>query len=497
MLISNQKACAVRDDTVDSDEPVLKTICKVGSGLDKNTIDILSKDSHSFYHFSDPLPKWLNFTLKKKPDRLIPFSNAPIVQIRGSQITFSPESLSFDVRFPRFIEIRNDKSIENMTTLTQVSEMAKRPNGMMQSTSNSAELSQIRKKRKIGRAVLGGHQGADLKSIDRGNSRIFEGMTFWVVPSSAGYDPKNLYLDKDKIKKDLEEKIYTNGGSRVQGGKEDLDNFLIVADHITQRVKNHIDTGKYDIIKSSYILDSIEKKKKLPLYPKYMIFYKEDTKLESQKYADEFGDSYTEDVTDDDVKYVIFSLFKFKLLNNFISQLDTSLFLEEYRPGDVLNVRVKFNICASSIQERYLAEPLPSLIFSRCIFYLDVYEKIVVDSNFIRSEYMRCMNVEQVALCYSESHNVSKKVLTGSTFSVTPFKILNRSGTIMDRICDKVSHIIVPRDAPLDKVQTLNELLNYSQSSYSKRPYLVSQDWIDESIRLGTLQDELAFKFKT
>ena len=248
--------------------------------------------------------------MKKKPDRIIPFSSAPIVQIRGSQITSTSDGLTFDVRFPRFIEIRNDKSIDTMTTLTQVSEMAKRPNGMMQRISDDANLSHVSKKRRFERTIIAGHRGADLTNVDRGNSKIFEGMTFWVVPSSAGCDPTNLYLDKDKIKKDLEEKIYANGGSRVQGGKEDLDNFLIVADHITQRVRNHIKTEKYDIIKSEYISACIEKEKRLPLYPKYVIFCREDTKRQTEKYVDEFGDSYTEDITDDDLKYVFFLILK-------------------------------------------------------------------------------------------------------------------------------------------------------------------------------------------
>jgi hypothetical protein len=212
--------------------------------------------------------------------------------------------MSFDVRFPRFTEIRNDKSIDQVTTLSQISVMSRRPSGLMQSANDRANLSHTRKKRKTGRSVLLGHRGADLRNIQPENCKIFEGMTFWVVPSSAAYDPENPYLDGDKIKRDLEEKICTFGGQRIQGSKEGLDNFLIVADHKTKRVKNSIVAGRYNIVKSSYILDSIEKRKKLPLYLKYMIFYTEDTKCKMLQYSDEFGDSYTEDITEYDVKFV-------------------------------------------------------------------------------------------------------------------------------------------------------------------------------------------------
>ena len=177
-----------------------------------------------------------------------------------------------------------------------------------------------------------------------------------------------------------------------------------------------------------------------------------------------------------------------------MEQIDPSLYLLKYCPVDDLDLRIQFNICASSIQERYLSEPDPSLIFSRCIFYLDLYEKIAVDSNFIQSEYMQSMDFELISLTFKKSHQIPKKDLTGSTFSVTPFKILNRSGTIIDRICDKVSHIIIPKNASLELVQAINKLVNFSQGSYSKRPYVVSQEWIDECLRKCTLEDELAFK---
>jgi len=118
---------------------------------------------------------------------------------------------------------------------------------------------------------------------------------------------------------------------------------------------------------------------------------------------------------------------------------------------------------------------------------------MVVDSNFVRSEYMRSMNVELVKLCHGNSHGLPRKNLKGSLFSVTRFKVINRSGTIVDQICEKVSHILVPKEIPLAQLQALNDILNFSHSSYSKRPYLVTQDWIDESIRLGALQDEQAF----
>jgi hypothetical protein len=136
---------------------------------------------------------------------------------------------------------------------------------------------------------------------------------------------------------------------------------------------------------------------------------------------------------------------------------------------------------------------MPSSLFSRIIFFLDLYVQIVVSSNFVRSEYMRSINVELVKLSYGNSREVPRKNLKESMFSVTKFKILNRSGTIVDQICDKVSHILVPKDISFDRLQALNQILNYSFSTYSKRPYLITQDWIDESIRLNALQDELAY----
>ena len=177
-----------------------------------------------------------------------------------------------------------------------------------------------------------------------------------------------------------------------------------------------------------------------------------------------------------------------------MGKINDQLYQREYAPGPALDLRIEYNHCVASIQERYFGVSDPSLLFCRCIFYLDFYDKLVIDSDFVKSEYMRFMQVEHVTLSSLPSQNRRKSDQITSIFSITPYKILNRSGTIIDRLCGQVSHIIVPRNIPGARLQAISEILNYSKSSYTQRPYLITQDWIDECIKSGTMQNEHGFK---
>ena len=263
--------CAVREDpaggyTTDQ-EPVFQTVCRVGSGLTDPVIDRLSKDSHLWPKFNpDAIPPWLHVTIRTKADRLIPPSMAPVVQIRASQATY--ENGAFELRFPRFIQFRSDKSIESMTTLSELTRLAKRINGRLQSRLDSKDEKSPRATKRAktvaSRQVLSGHQGADVRDLTAISS-IFSNLEFCVTYGS-GYDPTQPDQDLTRLKQDLEKKIVVYGGAFTQKPREGV---IVVVDKILASTRNMIASGKYDVIKSKYIVDCIEARRLLDLHPRW------------------------------------------------------------------------------------------------------------------------------------------------------------------------------------------------------------------------------------
>ncbi|MHA1265716.1 MAG: ATP-dependent DNA ligase [Candidatus Helarchaeota archaeon] len=117
---------------LDKNDGTFKTICKLGSGFtDEDLLEILQK----FKKFKrDSQPSQVVSVIKPPPD--IWFEPTIVAEIIGDEISLSPThtaglneiraNFGLAIRFPRFLRWREDKTIEDITTTTEIIEMYKR-----------------------------------------------------------------------------------------------------------------------------------------------------------------------------------------------------------------------------------------------------------------------------------------------------------------------------------------------------------------------------------
>lgn len=128
-------------------------------------------------------------------------------------------------------------------------------------------------------------------AVQEGN--IFEGIEFCVMPSSR------------YRKQDIEEMIVRNGGYCVGApAVKDGLGTVIIAGNETFQVKNHIASGRYDVLDVSFILESVERGEQVAMAPHYFIFMTDATARELRKTTDVFGDHLWEDTDAQTLKRV-------------------------------------------------------------------------------------------------------------------------------------------------------------------------------------------------
>jgi DNA ligase 1 len=109
--------CAVYNTTEDRFE----TVCKLGTGLNDEMLKELPKKLKKF--ISEKQPARVECGKEMIPD--VWFTPSIVVEVLGAEITKSPfHTVGYAVRFPRFLQFRDNKEAEQATTSKEVKEMA-------------------------------------------------------------------------------------------------------------------------------------------------------------------------------------------------------------------------------------------------------------------------------------------------------------------------------------------------------------------------------------
>jgi len=301
------------------------TVGKVGSGYtDKELKSLLEKLRQHWKKFdakNPPSSIMFSNGCKEKPDVWIDPTQSVIVQIKAAEISKSDKyRAGFTLRFPRLEKIRDDKSWYDCMSITELDQLRKIADGKLtyqKAADNDNEPS--KKKRKVTprierpRAVASHFQGADITAVNE-VSQLLDEKEFCVINGSNEYP-----------KQELEKKIAEHGGTFVQNPTSDTR--CVLAHKTNFRVKNVISRGTIDVVSSSWLIECFERNLLVPYEPSHMLFSTEQTKFEFRKEFDAYEDSYTKDITPDDLKEVFSKMSNTEVINdNNIAELEERYF---------------------------------------------------------------------------------------------------------------------------------------------------------------------------
>jgi len=280
--------CAVLDDrrrVEDDEELKYSTFVRVGSGFSFADYVWIRQKPWKVWDKKNP-PSFLEVAKKGQDDKgdvyLEPEDSFILKIIAAEVISSDQYHMGFTMRFPRALLIRDDLTIADCMTASAVLESMRSEKKRKVEDDDG----KVKKKRKTAAkaTILPEYQGVDLKEIKK-ETKLFNGYKFVVMS-----DPKSKTGEEDK--KNLLKLIHSNGGSYAQIVRNQPD-IMVVYGGTTMPydIKMIVNKGKHDIIKPSWILDSIKKGSLVKMSKKYF-FHATDSRQASDEYEDE---SETED----------------------------------------------------------------------------------------------------------------------------------------------------------------------------------------------------------
>lgn len=306
--------CALRN----ADQPGnFKALCRVGSGIPIGELDRLrARLGDHFVPFDvKHIPPWLevNTGLPDRPDLIISRpSNSIIIQVKATQIVESKVyPVGLTLRHPRYIREREDRSWDSTMTVKELQDMYKIEKGSLAKRSLSVHLtSNPADKAKRTKVLRGKWSAAKLAAqfaaIDankvKASADILGGLEFHVV---NGEDRFAADGSQGLDKMDLEKRCLEMGGSITQAPQPGRTFCALAGQDEGLRLSNLKRQGTIDIVKSSWLHDSLQARFPLPLQPKYMIFATEQTRKKLAELTDPFGDSYIEEISTDGLKGIL------------------------------------------------------------------------------------------------------------------------------------------------------------------------------------------------
>ncbi|KIJ55330.1 hypothetical protein M422DRAFT_57814 [Sphaerobolus stellatus SS14] len=502
--------CAVRDDRnsndEDEDEPKYSSFVRIGSGL--TFADYVWVRAKPWKPWDNDRPPAFFQTSKEgnedKGDVYLEPEDSFIIKVKAAEIVTSDQyHLNLTMRFPRALSIRDDLGIEDCMTATELFESLQ--NEKKRKATDTTPAQKKRKTNSKKPVVVPQYQGADVKGIEV-ISQLFEGVKF-VVASN----PKSRTAKEDK--QDLETSIYAHGGDFSQMAQYDTKMVIYDGVTATPTVIAAIRRGDLDVIRSSWIRDSIAEGKLMPLKLSYFFHA-----TEASKEAPEYEEDTSEDKVDADMEDQSHTHVKEeeeeKVQNSEWFQLDDQPTLGREQPEDeqeldydsetaasqdgeseppdpddleaVDNNRSK-EVAKKMTESHEDATPLPdekeekttmgedsameydeNSIFRQLCFYLDTPENAKKHEMAVGDNTKRIAEIEQ-------------------RFDEIKAEILKYGGKIVDLNNPKLTHVLYDKRDESRRVELTR------RTAKPKRRHVILSDWVSASIEEGALLDEAYF----
>nr|POF13694.1 dna ligase 4 [Quercus suber] len=240
----------------------------------------------------------------EKPDVWIKPCDSIVVEAKAASVTITDQfRVNLTLRFPRFKKLRTDKDWKSALSLSEFMALK----GQVEDEHDKAQF-KVDDERRKGRTqkrrrrvlVIQGQEDDDVKTPYAGPStKVFQNMTFLILTDAM----KPL----KKSKAELEQIVKSNGGKIVASEKDP--STVVIAERNLVKVASIKKRDERNLIRPSWILDCVRQSELdqgrapllLPFEPQHLFYTIE---IETSNYdtnVDEFGDSYTRDVTTEDL----------------------------------------------------------------------------------------------------------------------------------------------------------------------------------------------------
>lgn len=389
-LISHFLLAVASSEQINGEPKYFYSFCKVGSGYSLKELYELSGKLEQHWKPYNPKKPQPNLIIsggrKEQPDVWIEPSKSQIVQVKATEIVRSKVfATDCTLRFPRVEKIRYDKNWTDCMTKREMDDLRNLAQGRLATKSYVNEVEEPSpKKQRIQRenivCIAPHFRPTDVKDVQQ-ISKLLNDKEFCIIVAS---------LD---IKKSVEKLITQHGGKFVQNPGSST--FCVVADRITAKVKNIMNTDAYDVVKVEWLDRCIEKKVLLPWSPEDLLHATEITEQKLLEEYDKFGDSFTEELTVASLKRTFKKIPK-----------------EEWESVNMTHEK------KVQIEIEYFQDPYPFNIFKFCRIYIDSENpKLTLTTlqlKFYGAVIMSSINdsISHVVIHSSDNESTKEKYLT-------------------------------------------------------------------------------------
>ncbi|KAL9599741.1 MAG: hypothetical protein Q9219_003624 [cf. Caloplaca sp. 3 TL-2023] len=246
----------------------------------------------------------------ERPDVWIRPDESIVISVKAAQVTPTDSfRTGHTLRFPRFKSLRKDRDWETALSLSGFQQL--RSNAEQEVDKRKMQVDDSRKKRqRTSRKkplTVAGSNPTLTTPYGGPATTAFDGQSFYIMSESL--EPAK------KSKEELEQIIKANGGKIFQQRNASA-NTMCIGDRRTVKVAALAKSGEVDIIRPSWIFDSIKQAESerdkglflLPFEPRHLFSACDNSRQMPESNVDRFNDSFARDVAVEELREILDSM---------------------------------------------------------------------------------------------------------------------------------------------------------------------------------------------
>ncbi|CAG9760821.1 unnamed protein product [Ceutorhynchus assimilis] len=298
----NSFVVGVRSGQTEDGKPIYLSFGKVSSGLNDDELDMLNKKIKSEGRIFDNNQSASLVFGKEVPNYFIEPDNSVIFVVRASELTRTTDyyKTSYTLRFPRVLNIRTDKPVEDCLDMNELLELTNKNKAVIKLNKKNIELEEIlqTKVKKMKKKVIEVVKFEDTRKV----TDLLEGYLFHVLNGT-----------NERSKDEIEALVKKAGGNIFYKVDNTVD-IVLVGVYNAKAKELSSQRRHYDVIDLAWLYRTIQDGTLLAYETKEIYCTGTNIKNCLSEEVDRYGDSYTKDGTIDSIKH------SFQILENLKEQ---------------------------------------------------------------------------------------------------------------------------------------------------------------------------------